>query len=117
MPSADSQPGKKRGRPSSGVDRKKQLRDAARRHRERGGFRVRRMQVEIPAGLYYHLSLMAGRENETLRATVTRLLHEAWKRDYVEKAVAEGSNRLSAERAADTMIASSSAEFDGCFAR
>ncbi len=106
---------KKRGRPSSGVDRKKQLRQAARRHRERGSFRVRRLQVELPAGLYYNISLIAERENETLRETVTRLLSEAWKRDYVEKAVAEGSNRVSAEKVADSMIASNAADFQRCF--
>ena len=108
-------PPKKRGRPPSGIDRKKQLRQAARRHRERGGFRVRRLQVELPAGLYYNISQIAERENETLRVTVTRLLHEAWKRDYVEKAVAEGSNRASAEKVADSMIASYVTDFERCF--
>jgi len=107
---------KKRGRPRSGVDRKKQLRKAARKHRAKGGFRVRRMQVEVPAGLYYNLVSISERENEPLRVTVTRLLHEAWKRDYVERAVAEGSNRQSAEKVADSMIEANLAEFDRCFA-
>lgn len=65
---------KKRGRPSSGVDRKTQIREAARRRRRRLRDAVGNLNVEVVRPCWLFLSDEAERQGMTVKEFVNQIL-------------------------------------------
>ena len=110
-------PKRKRGRPSSGVDRKEQVRRAVQKHRRSAKFgEGALLQVELPVYLLMEIKAIAsrGKKKRSLRETVTRMLEEAWRADYIAQAQDE-RERIIHEKTADGLIAKWREEFEASF--
>lgn len=84
-------PKKRRGRPSSGIDRKEQIRLAVAARRR--NLAARTLPVEIPTGLYVGIERIAERDGLSLKDAVTKLLEAA----YVADQVAQGKSAAAIE--------------------
>ncbi len=114
---SDSPPRPKRGRPSSGVPRKEQIRRAVEKHRRKSRYgEGTLLQVELPVYLAMEIKAIAKREKKSLREIVTRFLAQGWKTDYLAQSP-EGSLPNIREQAADAMIAQWKRDFAASFRR
>ncbi|HWL52741.1 MAG TPA: hypothetical protein VNQ90_09915 [Chthoniobacteraceae bacterium] len=117
VPSPDSPTRPKRGRPSSGVPRKEQIRRAVEKHRRKARYgEGALLQVELPVYLLIEIKTIARREKKSVREVVTRFLAQGWKADYLAQSP-EGSLPTIREEAADAMIAQWKRDFAASFQR
>jgi len=118
--SPDTPPRPKRGRPSSGVPRKEQIRRAVEKHRRKARYgEGALLQVELPVYLLMEIKAIARREKKSVREVVTRFLAQGWKADYLAHHPKANLPSLPniREEAADAMIAQWQRDFAASFRR